>query len=58
MNIEFTQDDFKKLDNLIGNIPFFNAYPLFHFFQGKVIEAQKAQQPQVKTEEDGNQTNG
>jgi len=58
MNIEFTQDDFKKLDNLIGNIPFFHAYPLFQFFQGKVIEAQKAQQPQVKTEEDGNQTNG
>lgn len=44
MNIEFTSEDFKKLDELIGITPFKYAYPFFQFFTAKVAEAQKTQE--------------
>lgn len=55
MNIEFTQEDFKKLDELIGATPFKYAYPFFQFFTNKVAEAKKVEDDKkIQTEEDGN----
>jgi len=39
MNIEFTEQDINKLNDLIKRTPFEFSYPLFLFFQGKVNEA-------------------
>jgi hypothetical protein len=44
MNIEFSQQDLAKLDELIQQTPFRYAYPLFLFFNGKVKEAQERQE--------------
>lgn len=44
MNIEFTQEDFTKLDELIQVTPFKYAYPLFIFFQNKVSKAQSVKE--------------
>lgn len=43
MNIEFSQQDLTKLDELIQATPFKYAFPLFQFFQSKVNEAAKAE---------------
>jgi hypothetical protein len=41
MNIDFTQEDFRKIDEIIQVTPFKYSYPLFQFFQAKISEAQK-----------------
>lgn len=57
MNVEFTQEDIKKLDELIQVTPFRYAYPFFQYFQGKFNEASKPQTP-VNKAEDGSESNG
>jgi hypothetical protein len=59
MTLEFTEQDFTKLNELIQQTPFKYAYPLFQFFQGKVAEANQIAAPKVsetkKKKVDGNQ---
>jgi hypothetical protein len=59
MNIEFTQQDLQKLDELIQQTPFKYALPFFQFFQVKVKETQDRQLIlEGKARTDGNQTDG
>ena len=64
MNLEFTEQDLAKLNDLIQNTPFKYAYPFFQFFQTKIAETnQKAAEVPVvtktkKVKADGNQADG
>ena len=61
MNINFTEKDLEKLNEMILATPFKFAYPIFQFFQGKVNESVKAEQiAQDKAQEvdNGNSESG